>query len=612
MAKGAYIGVPKLQPSLGDLDVGSIVKLNVSGVATEFIIVHHGNPKSTLYDSSCDGTWLLMKDIYEKRAYTTYVYQDDGIHSYLNGEFFGKFDTQVQNAIKEVKLPWHKDTATQSGTRGFSTKVFLLAGREVGFPKATNIPGDGECLDYFSSVEENISAQTIRVAYFEGVATAWWTRSTYETATIPAIAADGSKSAVSYSSNYGIRPAVILPSTIGVNAGTVDGDEPKVVPVAHKVKKGYLGIDSLARKIKKAYVGIGGVARPCWGSDPIEYYGEITSLNRTMFEHVGVSAGNYAIFAGGASSNCEDVNAYDSSLTRTVAADMIDSRFDFAGAYVAESGHTFFAGGLNDDDALVADVDVYDSSLTKLESETLGTPREQLASATVGKYALFAGGLAEGEEKSTEVEYFYQGTSSILDGSMPGTKDLQTATRFIVGGTNGTHALFYGSESSSTNKLDAYDASLTYSKNTSVGAARRFRSIARAGNFAIVAGGQIGALGGNPAADMNLAIDQSLTITFVDDLQEARRNIKSTSLGGYAMFVGGYTGDSTVGNTSKKIDLYDSSLVHTIANDLNGGREDHAVASVGNYALVAGGYRYNGTSTATTASVEAYVLNETN
>ena len=379
---------------------------------------------------------------------------------------------------------------------------------------------------------------------------------------------------------------------------------------ARKIKKSYVGVDSVARKVKKAYIGIGGVARPCWGSDPIEYYGEITSLNRTMFEHVGVSAGNYAIFAGGASSNCEDVNAYDSSLTRTVAADMIDSRFDFAGAYVAESGHTFFAGGLNDDDALVAEVDVYDSSLTKLESEKLGTPRELLASATVGKYALFAGGLAEGEEESTEVEYFYQGTNGILDGSMSGTKDLQTGTRYIVGGTNGTHALFYGSESTSTNKLDAYDSSLTYSKNTSVGAARRYRSIAQVGGYAIVAGGSSGLGGGTPTADMNLAIDQSLTITFVDDLQEARRDIKSTSLGRYAVFVGGHTSDSTVGNTSKKVDLYDSSLVHTIANDLNGGRDEHAVASVGRYALVAGGTRHNGTSKASTASVEAYVLNE--
>lgn len=389
----------------------------------------------------------------------------------------------------------------------------------------------------------------------------------------------------------------------------VAGEDVGNTSVARKVKKGYIGIDGLARKIKKAYIGIGGVARPCWGSDPIEYYGEITSLNKTMFEHVGVSAGNYAVFAGGATSNAYNVNAYDSSLTRTVAPNMSDSRFDFAGAYVAESGHTFFAGGLNDDDALVKDVDVYDSSLTKLESETLGTPREQLASATVGKYALFAGGLAEGEGKSTEVEYFYQGTNGILDGSMSSTKDLQTATRYVVGGTNGTHALFYGSESTSTNKLDAYDASLTYSKNTSVGAARRHRSIAQAGGYAIVVGGTSGT-GATTTADTNLAIDQSLTITFVDDLQEARSNVKSTSLGGYAVFVGGHTNDSTVGNTSKKVDLYDSSLVHTIANDLNGGRDEHAVASVGRYALVAGGARHNGTSKASTASVEAYVLNE--
>ena len=49
---------------LGAKAVGSIVKLKVGGTAKEFIVVHQGKP-SSMYDSSCDGTWLLMKDILE-------------------------------------------------------------------------------------------------------------------------------------------------------------------------------------------------------------------------------------------------------------------------------------------------------------------------------------------------------------------------------------------------------------------------------------------------------------------------------------------------------------------------------------------------------------------
>ena len=49
---------------LGNKAIGSIVKLKVNGAAKEFIVVHQGKP-SSLYDESCNGTWLLMKDIYE-------------------------------------------------------------------------------------------------------------------------------------------------------------------------------------------------------------------------------------------------------------------------------------------------------------------------------------------------------------------------------------------------------------------------------------------------------------------------------------------------------------------------------------------------------------------
>ena len=47
---------------IGNLAVGSVVALNIGN----FIVVHQGKP-GAIYDDSCNGTWLLMKDIYEKR-----------------------------------------------------------------------------------------------------------------------------------------------------------------------------------------------------------------------------------------------------------------------------------------------------------------------------------------------------------------------------------------------------------------------------------------------------------------------------------------------------------------------------------------------------------------
>ncbi len=46
--------------TLGSKAVGSIVKLNFDGAMREFLVVHQGKP-SSLYDESCNGTWLLMK-----------------------------------------------------------------------------------------------------------------------------------------------------------------------------------------------------------------------------------------------------------------------------------------------------------------------------------------------------------------------------------------------------------------------------------------------------------------------------------------------------------------------------------------------------------------------
>ena len=62
---GSVSGTP-----LNDYPAGTPVYLNVNGVRTTFIVAHKGRP-STSYDSSCDGIWLVMNNIYEKRAWNS-------------------------------------------------------------------------------------------------------------------------------------------------------------------------------------------------------------------------------------------------------------------------------------------------------------------------------------------------------------------------------------------------------------------------------------------------------------------------------------------------------------------------------------------------------------
>lgn len=69
--------VPTLKaPSTGilaqDIAVGSVVKLMEGGTAVEYLVVNQGIPEnSSLYDASCDGTWLLRKDIHSNRQWHT-------------------------------------------------------------------------------------------------------------------------------------------------------------------------------------------------------------------------------------------------------------------------------------------------------------------------------------------------------------------------------------------------------------------------------------------------------------------------------------------------------------------------------------------------------------
>ena len=71
---------------IGNVDVGDIVQLRENLVPVDYIVVHQGLP-SSMYDASCDGTWLLRKDIAENREWNdTNVndYENSTINSYLS------------------------------------------------------------------------------------------------------------------------------------------------------------------------------------------------------------------------------------------------------------------------------------------------------------------------------------------------------------------------------------------------------------------------------------------------------------------------------------------------------------------------------------------------
>lgn len=219
--------------TVGGLDVGESVFLNVDGKRMEFIVVNQGNPDTSIYDDSCNGTWLLMKDIYEKRQWNSSNVnnlENSTIHSYLNGTFLNLFDSNIKDTIKQVKIPYRKNGGSggtdQSGANGLSAKIFLLSGYEVGWTTSdeSTLPMDGAKLDYFES-GTGTYANSKRIANFNGAAANWCLRSplTGVTGSVWGVYSDGSSTyfsaADSRDGGCGVRPALVLPSTI-----TVDND----------------------------------------------------------------------------------------------------------------------------------------------------------------------------------------------------------------------------------------------------------------------------------------------------------------------------------------------------------------------------------------------------
>ena len=219
---------------LGTKAVGSIVKIKVNGASKDFIVVQQGNPNTSTYDSSCAGTWLLMKDSYnymkwEETWENNYASSD--INSWLNGTFYNLIDADIRAVIKQVKIPYHGGSSygdtLHTGANGLNTKVFLLSGIEVGWTNRTDeyFPNDGAKLSYFlagTGTNENKK----RVAYRNGSAQDWYLRSpriiNTSSNNVWKVADDGSYDYDNCVNSNDIRPAFILPSTLVVSDdGTV-------------------------------------------------------------------------------------------------------------------------------------------------------------------------------------------------------------------------------------------------------------------------------------------------------------------------------------------------------------------------------------------------------
>lgn len=218
---------PSENITLGTLAVGDSVYIYVDGVSYEWIVVQQGNPDSSIYDNSCDGTWLLMKDVYTSMTFgDNHDYENSNVHSYLNNTFVDLLDDDIKSVVKQVKIPYRAGTGSsktvQSGLNGLSTKVFLLSYAEVGFSGSSYSPVEGVVLNYFNGADNSK-----RIAYSGNTPTDWYLRSPYTGSLfmIQAVASNGGSTALSNNQVQNVRPAMVLPQNVIVkNGGLIDGE----------------------------------------------------------------------------------------------------------------------------------------------------------------------------------------------------------------------------------------------------------------------------------------------------------------------------------------------------------------------------------------------------
>lgn len=206
---------------LGNVAVGTILHLKENGVYQDYLVVNQGLP-SSMYDASCNGAWLLRKDILEKRIWDagdSNVIENSDIQAWMNSTMLGMYEPEIQSLIIQAKIPYRQNGGSggtdRTGANGLSCKIFLLSCYEIGFSNGTqpNLPVDGSKLAYFES-GDGMSATSKRKATLDGMVYRWWLRSQTITSTTSAFFVDyeGLLSINRTSVSYGVRTAMIMSS----------------------------------------------------------------------------------------------------------------------------------------------------------------------------------------------------------------------------------------------------------------------------------------------------------------------------------------------------------------------------------------------------------------
>lgn len=210
----------KFDVHVGELDEGSIIKINESGSPVEFYVAKHN------YESGLNGvgrTLIVRKNccddlvIYSEGQGNYYTgdanYKNSALRTWLNTTYYSKLDSFVQQIISTTKYPYIN---SQFDSSGFDeNRVFTLSLSEFGY---THTSGE-----YAAPVEGTALpiASILRAATYKGGACEQWTRTRalqYSEVYYLKTSGDYAHTVPAYDRKKGARPVFTLPATAEVDS----------------------------------------------------------------------------------------------------------------------------------------------------------------------------------------------------------------------------------------------------------------------------------------------------------------------------------------------------------------------------------------------------------
>ena len=190
--------------SLGDIEVGTLVKLNENGSPVEFYVAKHD------YESGLNGsgrTLLVRKECADDVAFgSNNAYAGGTLDVFLNEIFFQRLDAGVRSKIASTKF-YYTPGAGNTAMTTLERTVFQLSTTELGL-SLNYANAEGTALAIASTLRTPNHTQ--------------WTRTPYRynnTYAISLTYSGSTKYNSSVSSLFGSRPAFTLP------ASTLVGDD---------------------------------------------------------------------------------------------------------------------------------------------------------------------------------------------------------------------------------------------------------------------------------------------------------------------------------------------------------------------------------------------------